>query len=206
LRDLFLRTACAGNPGYFPGLIPVFFRGFAVNFAGTGPFIPPVFKKRYDLLFDPNVCTRFDLFYRYLRGTHVKLLMFDTNEFWYKPFSKTIESAPDAGPEKQFPESLVIFINVEAEDEIRTDKVVKKAVDNILWLAKKTSRTRVVLHSFAHLSESKSSPGFAEAALVGISEGLAAKGLTVSITPFGYFLEFRIHVRGESLAKVWKSV
>ena len=58
--------------------------------------------------------------------------MFDTNEFWYKPFSKTIETAPDAGPEELFPDSLVIFINVEAEDEARNGKVVKKAVDHIL--------------------------------------------------------------------------
>lgn len=136
----------------------------------------------------------------------MKLLMFDTKEFWYKPFSKTIENVPDADREEQFPETLVVFINIEAEDEARNGKVVKKAVDNILWLAKKTSRNCVVLHSFAHLSESKSSPEYAQAALAAIREGLTAKGLMTSITPFGYFLEFRIHVRGDSLAKVWKSI
>jgi hypothetical protein len=141
-----------------------------------------------------------------LRGITLKLLMFDTNEFWYKPFSKTIETAPDAGQEELFPDSLVIFINVEAEDEARNGKVVKKAVDHILWLAKKTSRNSVVLHSFAHLSDSKSSPEYAQIALAGINNGLKAKGLKTRITPFGYFLEFRIHVKGESLAKVWKSI
>jgi hypothetical protein len=143
---------------------------------------------------------------RYREETQLKLLMFDTTEFWYKPFSKTLDTAPDAGPEEQFQETLVIFINVEAEDEAGNGKVVKKAVDNILWLAKKTSRNRIVLHSFAHLSESKSGPDYAQAALVEIRKGLTAKGMTTSITPFGYFLEFRIHVRGESLAKVWKSI
>ena len=136
----------------------------------------------------------------------MKLLMFDTNEFWYKPFSKTLETAQTAADEAAFADSLVIFINVEEEDELRQDKSLRKAAENILWLAKKTGRAKVVLHSFAHLSESKSGVEFAEAALKGIRDRLTAKGLEVAITPFGYFLEFRIHVKGESLAKVWKSV
>lgn len=137
----------------------------------------------------------------------MKLLMFDTNEFWYHPFSKTLDQAVAAdGGERRFEESLVIFINVEAEDETAGDKAIKKATDNIAWLARKNTRTKVVLHSFAHLSESKSSPEFAQTALAAIEERLRAKGLEVSQTPFGYFLEFKIHVRGESLAKVWKAI
>jgi len=136
----------------------------------------------------------------------MKLLMFDTNEFWYKPFQKTLETAQTAVDEAAFADSLVIFVNVEEEDELQKEKSIRKAAENILWLAKKTGRTKVVLHSFAHLSESKSGIGFAEAALQGIRDRLVAKGLTVAITPFGYFLEFKIHVKGESLAKVWKSV
>ena len=85
-------------------------------------------------------------------------------------------------------------------------RVVKKAVENISWLARKTDRKRVVLHSFAHLSESKSSTTFAEAVFKSIMDALCAKGLETRMTPFGYFLEFTIHVRGESLAKVWKSI
>ncbi|HET8687215.1 MAG TPA: threonyl-tRNA synthetase editing domain-containing protein [Methanosarcina sp.] len=42
--------------------------------------------------------------------------------------------------------------------------------------------------------------------LKAIKEKLTAKGLETSMTPFGYLLEFKIHVKGESLAKVWKSI
>jgi len=83
--------------------------------------------------------------------------MFDTNDFWYKTFNKTVESAENCDKEESTVDSLVIFINVEKEDEVQKDKVVKKAVNNICWLAKKTDRRKVVLHSFGHLSESKSS-------------------------------------------------
>lgn len=136
----------------------------------------------------------------------MKLLMFDTNEFWFKTFSKTIESAETCDIEEMTKDSLVIFINVEAEDEGNKDKVVKRAADHISWLAKKTNRHRVVLHFFAHLSESKSSVEFSREALYAIRDRLILKGFEAFTTPFGYFLEFRIHVKGDSLAKVWKSV
>jgi hypothetical protein len=60
------------------------------------------------------------------------------------------------------------------------------------------------LHSFAHLSNSKSDIEFAQKTLEGIQSSLKGKGYEVITTPFGYFLEFWIHVMGESLAKVWK--
>jgi len=136
----------------------------------------------------------------------MKLLMFDTNEFWYRTFSKTLEQVETTDKEEKIENALVIFTSVEKEDEERKDKVVKKAIDNISWLARKTSRNRIVLHSFAHLSDNKSSIEFAKETLEAIKEKLNSKGLETSLTPFGYFLEFKIHVRGESLAKVWKSV
>lgn len=136
----------------------------------------------------------------------MKLLMFDTNDFWYKTFGKTVETAETCDREESTTDSLVIFINVEKEDEARRDKVVKKAVNNICWLAKKTDREKVVLHSFGHLSESKSSIEFAEDVIKTIKDKLSAKGLETSMTPFGYLFEFKIHVKGESLAKVWKSI
>lgn len=132
--------------------------------------------------------------------------MFDTNDFWYKTFSKSVESVESYDKEESTTDSLVIFINVEKEDEERKNKVVKKAVNNIRWLAKKTDRRKVVLHSFGHLSESKSSVEFAEEVIKAINDKLTAKGFETLMTPFGYFLEFKIHVKGESLAKVWKSL
>lgn len=136
----------------------------------------------------------------------MKLLMFDTEDFWYKTFSKTVDSVETCDVEESTVDSLVIFINVEKEDEDQKERVVKKAVNNISWLAKKTGRNKVVLHSFGHLSESKSSIEFAEDAIKTVREKLTAKGLETSMTPFGYLFEFNIHVKGESLAKVWKSI
>ncbi|MGZ4902322.1 MAG: threonyl-tRNA synthetase editing domain-containing protein [Halobacteriota archaeon] len=136
----------------------------------------------------------------------MKLLMFDANDFWYKTFEKTVDYVETHDTEAFVQEALVIFINVEKNDETRRDRIAKKAVENVSWLARKTGRKRVVLHSFAHLSDSKSSIAFAEGVFRLMVDRLEAKGLETYVTPFGYFLEFKIHVRGESLAKVWKSL
>ncbi|WP_082089488.1 threonyl-tRNA synthetase editing domain-containing protein [Methanosarcina horonobensis] len=45
-----------------------------------------------------------------------------------------VGSVETCGTEKSTKNSLVIFINVEEEDEDQKDKVVKKAVNNISWL------------------------------------------------------------------------
>ena len=136
----------------------------------------------------------------------MKLLMLDTERFWYKIHSKTWEDAKSAEPEKEYVPGLVIFIQVEQEDENDSHRAIKKATDNISWLAKKTNRTHILLHSFAHLSESRSQVEVAEQIFDNLRDKLTSKGYTVDMTPFGYFLEFNIHVRGESLAKVWKTV
>ncbi|WP_269634932.1 threonyl-tRNA synthetase editing domain-containing protein [Methanohalobium evestigatum] len=67
-------------------------------------------------------------------------------------------------------------------------------------------KEKIVLHSFAHLSSSVSSPEFAEEIIFDIEEKLKDKEIEVHTTPFGYFSEFSIHVNGESIAKTFKEI
>ncbi|MBP2031255.1 hypothetical protein J2755_002218 [Methanohalophilus levihalophilus] len=68
------------------------------------------------------------------------------------------------------------------------------------------NKDKIVLHSFAHLSNSNSSPEFATEIISIIKEKLESRNFEVYTTPFGYFSEFSIHVKGESLAKVFKEI
>src|SRR5512143_1822861 len=92
----------------------------------------------------------------------MKLLMFYTKEWWYKTASKTLETAPNLDIEESIPDAVVIFFHCEAEDEARADSVREKFVKNAKWLAGKFDSRNIVLHSFNHLSSSKSSPEFAK--------------------------------------------
>ncbi|WP_135612646.1 threonyl-tRNA synthetase editing domain-containing protein [Methanococcoides sp. AM1] len=136
----------------------------------------------------------------------MKMLMFDTEYFWFETFSKPLDHVDDSEREEKIEDTAVVFIHVEAEDELRKSKVVKKAVANLKWYLNKVNKERIVLHSFAHLSSSKSSPEFAVEIILAIKEKLDIKGFDVHTTAFGYFSEFSIHVRGESLAKVFKEI
>jgi len=84
--------------------------------------------------------------------------------------------------------------------------VLTKMVKNIKWLAGKFGTRTIVLHSFNHLSESKSEPGFAGALIQDVRDRLERVAYSVTETPFGYFNEWKLHVAGDSLAKVFKSI
>ncbi|VVB54674.1 Threonine--tRNA ligase [uncultured archaeon] len=136
----------------------------------------------------------------------MKLLMFDSPEFWYKTFSRTVENIEEVNKEHRIENAVVVFLQSEKDDESRRDGVLKEAAGNIIWLAKKVGRTKILLHSFAHLSDSKSSIEFAQETINSLKEKLTEKGFETDTTPFGHFLEFKIHVSGQSLAKVWKNI
>jgi hypothetical protein len=134
----------------------------------------------------------------------VKLLMFYVHEWWYRTAVKSLEDVPDVRKEESVADAAVIFFHVEAEDEARGEGVLRKFLKNTKWLAGKFGTRTVVLHSFNHLGTSKSSPEFARSLVQQAEERLTGAGYTVVRTPFGYFNEFRMHVAGDSLAKVFK--
>jgi len=130
--------------------------------------------------------------------------MFYTKEWWYKTAAKTLEHVPDQKKEESVRDAVVIFFHCEEEDEKKFESVVQKFVKNTKWLAGKFNVRNVVLHSFNHLSSSKSSAEFAGGFLEEVRLRLQKAGYAVIQTPFGYFNEFRMHVAGDSLAKVFK--
>jgi hypothetical protein len=134
----------------------------------------------------------------------MKLLMFYTHEWWYRTASKSLPEVPDVEKEESLPGAVVIFFHVEAGDEEKREGVLKKFTKNVKWIAGKFATKNVVLHSFNHLAPSKASAEFARGLLEEVVERLERTGYTVVVTPFGYFNEFRMHVAGDSLAKVFK--
>lgn len=67
----------------------------------------------------------------------MKMLMFDTEYFWFDTFSKTLESVEDIEKEEKIEHTAVVFIHVELEDEERKNKVVKSAVKTLKWYLNK---------------------------------------------------------------------
>jgi len=96
----------------------------------------------------------------------MKLLMIYMNKFSYKPTIKTVESMPDFYKGKEYENVQTAFIQAEKEDEEKESKVEKKLLKNLKWIAGKNNTKHIILHSFAHLSESKADPEFTKALFI----------------------------------------
>jgi glycerophosphoryl diester phosphodiesterase len=136
----------------------------------------------------------------------MKLLMIYMDTFSYKPRIKTLESMPDFTEEKSFENVQTAFIQVEKEDEENENAVKKKLLKNLKWIAGKNQTKKIILHSFAHLSESKAEAEFTKSVFNNIEERLRNSGFEVEQTPFGYFLDLQVNAPGYSLARVFKDL
>lgn len=130
------------------------------------------------------------------------------DRFLYKPRLKTLDEFPDHNESKTFENAQVAFIHAESsdEDEDRSKAIEKKLIKNLKWIAGKNQTKLIVLHSFAHLSESKAAPGFTKAFFDRVEVRLKNSGYEVFQTPFGYFLDLEVSAPGHSLARVFKSL
>ena len=136
----------------------------------------------------------------------MKLLLFYAPSFWFKTYKKVLEDASDQDLEANHERAVVVFYHAEVEDLERRGKVLTKVIKNVKWLAGKFATKTVVLHSFNHLSTSKAPADFTEGLIMDVRQRLASNGYSVATTPFGYLNEWKLHVAGESLAKVFKEI
>jgi len=135
----------------------------------------------------------------------MKLLMMYTDSFSYHPRSKTLEEFETITKGETIENAILAFIQAEEQDEEDIKKVEKKLVKNLKWAAKKNDTMRVILHSFAHLSDSKASPEFTKDLFDLVDARMKNADYESFQTPFGYFLDIKLDAPGKSLARVFKS-
>jgi len=138
----------------------------------------------------------------------VKLLVFLTESFEFQasePGSPLAEEDP-IPPDGRFGGAIVAFVQCEPRDEARGEAVLKQAVKYFRWFARKRGVTKLVLHSFAHLADERSSPEFARDLLAELEGQLECHGFEVNHTPFGWSLRWSMSVEGHGYAKTFKSL
>ncbi len=136
----------------------------------------------------------------------MKLLMIYCDRFAYKPAIKTLDDVQEHTEGGEFTKVQVAYIQVEEGDEAadRQKSIEKKLLNFIKWISRKNDTKNVVLHSFAHLSESKASPEFTKALFDRVETRLKNVEFEVAQTPFGYFLDLDVQAPGFSLARVFQ--
>lgn len=134
----------------------------------------------------------------------MKLLMIYCSKFGYNPTIHTLEDFPEIKDGKEIEESLVAFIHGELVDEDDPKAVENKLLKNIKWAAKKNDTRNIVLHSFAHLAETKADPKFTKDIFDKVQLRLINADYQCSQTPFGYFLDLDLQAPGVSQARIFK--
>lgn len=137
----------------------------------------------------------------------MKVLVMYVHEFGYTPALKNLESAEDVTRGATFSDSILAFIQVEESDEESDVKSrEKKLVNHLKWTARKNNCQKIILHSFAHLSDSKASVEFTKEIFDKAEKRLQNGGFTTAQTPFGYFLDLNLRAPGHSLARIWATL
>ena len=137
----------------------------------------------------------------------MKVLIIYVDEFSYIPAQKNLENAEVVEEGATFTDSILAFIQVEETDEEYDVKSrEKKLVNHLKWTARKNNCQKIILHSFAHLSDSKASVEFTKQ-LFDLAEKRLQNGeYETAQTPFGYFLDLNIKAPGHSLARIWAAL
>jgi len=137
----------------------------------------------------------------------MKVLVMYVDEFSYTPAQKNLESAAEIKVGAAFKNSILAFIQVEKSDEEYDVKSrEKKLVNHLKWASRKNNCKKVILHSFAHLSESKASIEFTKQIFDEAEKRLQNADFETAQTPFGYFLDLQLKAPGYSLARIWQSL
>ena len=136
----------------------------------------------------------------------MKVLLIYCKNFGYVPTIKTLDNASVNVMPANYENVQVAFIQVEQEDEVRESDVEKKLIKNLKWVCGKNNVDTIILHSFAHLSDSKASPEFTKSFFGNAEKRLAVAGYKVQQTPFGYFLDLHVDAPGFSLARIFKNI
>lgn len=135
----------------------------------------------------------------------MKLLMIYCSKFGYTPTTKTLEDFEEISNSMAFEHTLIAFIHAEVQDEHDLKGVETKLLKNIKWAAGKNNTKNIVLHSFAHLAETKADPHLTKELFDKVEERLKNADYQCAQTPFGYFLDLDMQAPGVSQARIFSS-
>lgn len=125
-------------------------------------------------------------------------------KFSYNPTIHTLDGFPEVKAGEGFSDALVAFTHAEAHDEENSKGVETKLIKNLKWAAKKNNTKNVVLHSFAHLAETKADPHFTKDIFDKAEARMKNAGYECRQTPFGHFLDLDVQAPGVSQARIFK--
>lgn len=132
----------------------------------------------------------------------VLLIHADRFEYEVKDPTKMAEPLPEKAERRHsFTEVLVAFSTIEDSDE-DVQTISQMAADDFADVFSKVNAERLVLYPYAHLSPNLAGPRLAVDVLKATEAAIAAKGIEVHRSPFGWYKAFDIKCKGHPLSEL----
>jgi len=140
----------------------------------------------------------------------MKVLFLHVDKIKFRPLKKAIKSIKDLSEKEkktsEVKDALVVMTSVEKSDS-NISEIVKEFVKNIKDVSSQVKAKNIVLYPYAHLSSNLASPEIAVNVLDETEKSLKKiKGLTIKVSPFGYYKEFELKVKGHPLAELSREI
>ncbi len=136
----------------------------------------------------------------------MKLLLLHSSHLEFQPHKKAVDSAEDCDKEpRRIEECLVVFNAFEAGDERDMSHVIERADEEIRDVAEQINVERIVVYPWVHLT---SEPGDIGKAMESqkLLEDKLKNDYEVIRSPFGWYKEFEIHVKGHPLSELSREI
>jgi threonyl-tRNA synthetase len=130
----------------------------------------------------------------------------DFMEFETKKKTKFAEELTEATKKNRVEEALVIFTSVEKEDEGYKDEVVRGFIKNLKEIADQLQINRVLIYPYVHLTNSPSSPTFAQEIVKELENAVRIEDYEVSRAPFGWYKSFNLRAKGHPLSELSREI
>jgi threonyl-tRNA synthetase len=133
----------------------------------------------------------------------MQILLLHTNSIEVIPKKPAFKSAPDAEKDKpiNMENCVTILAASEKVDEGREEEVAQKVVEECKKYSEQVHVQKFMLYPYVHLTSDPSGVSCAKEVLDLIRRGLY-KDFEVKSAPFGWYKEFKIHVKGHPLAEL----
>ena len=134
----------------------------------------------------------------------MRILQLHSDYIEYRPIKREIENAEKCEKKtKRYEDIVVLFTSVEEED---SEKIARKAVEEVKETLEKISAKRVLIYPYAHLSSQLAKPQKALRILKAMEEHAKKLGIETYRSPFGWCKQFSLKIKGHPLAEQLKVI
>ncbi|MFP4045955.1 MAG: threonine--tRNA ligase [Candidatus Aenigmatarchaeota archaeon] len=136
----------------------------------------------------------------------MKLLLLHSSHLEYQAHKKALDSAEDTDKEKhRTEECLVAFNALDEGDEKNLESVATQAAEEIKDVAEQVNVENIVIYPWVHLTSTPGKPDKAEK-IQAMMEDKLKDEYDVTKSPFGWYKEFEIHVKGHPLSELSREI